>query len=251
MNKQGTKRKGPLVAARRNMAKKAKVGSYVAVQKRISVPAARHQTRSPELKSVDVPYQLTHLSTTPTMNILNGIQNGAGFYNRIGNKVEMKSLEFRAQISLSDKNTTSGVDYIRFAIIYDAQPNGAYPTWADIFTSYTDQGLTSSDAFSFLNINNRERFKVFADWVFRSGFDGNVGLTAEVAEQLNTCQEATNFHRFIKLKRLVANYKSSSNPAAVGDVATGSLLFVTLGSRPDLDANYNVQWSARLRYYDT
>jgi len=252
MNRQqGMKRKGPLVAQRRNMNKKQKVGSYVKTQQRISVPAARHTTRSPELKCVDIPPVTGVVSSTASFQLLNGIQNGSAFYNRIGNKVEMKSLEFRANLGLSANNTTSGTEYLRFAIIYDAQPNGVFPTWADIFTSYDNAGATTSDQFSYLNINNRERFKVFADWAFTAPFGANTAVTNEAMCAMNTCQEATNFHRFIKLKRLVANYKGSASPSAIGDLATGSLFFVSFGTRAAADANYQIYFSARLRYYDT
>lgn len=231
--------------------KKKKVGSYLPVQRRISVPAARHTSRAPELKAVDIPLSAAEVSTTVAILLLNGVQNGSSFYNRIGNKIEMKSLEFRSQIAVNSNAMVGSHEYLRFAIIYDAQPNGANPTWADIFTSYQENGTTTSTNWSFLNINNRERFKVFADWTFSAPWASDSPPSSQDNTAANNCQEAVNFHRFIKLKRLVTNYKGSSNPATIGDIATGSLLFVALGNRASGAANYNVNVSARLRYYDT
>lgn len=247
----GHKRKAQ-AAIRGTLAKKRmRVGAFPPVQKRISVPAARHTARGPELKSVDTPLQTSEVNTTAGFFLLNGVQAGTGFFNRIGNKIEMKSLEFRSAIRVNGNAPAAGNEYLRLVIIYDAQPNGALPTWADIFTSYDNAGATTSTNYSYLNINNRERFKVFADWTFSVPSANDAPLNGDVACAIKTDQEAINFHRFIKLRKLVTNYKGSTNPAAIGDIATGSLLFTFIGNRAPGAGQYNVDFSCRLRYYDS
>lgn len=215
------------------------------------VPAARHVSRAPELKSMDVAPNTQVLNTAANFDVLNAVPVGSAFYNRIGNKISMKSLELRGYIAQTANAGTGVAEYIRIVILYDAQANGAYPTWADIFTSYAGDGTTTSTSVDFLNINNRERFKILMDDTICVTNNANTALTNATAGFADYTKNEVNIHRYIRLKNMVCNYKGSTSPGIIGDIATGSLILVTLGNIVSGMEKYNLQWASRLRYYDS
>lgn len=199
-----------------------------------------------EVKGVDVPITTVVLSTTGTFTLLNGIQEGSSFYNRIGRKVNMKSLHFTGHIDQTGNG--GGVDdYIRIMIIYDQQPNGNFPATADILLNYNNAGATETNSHSHLNLNNRDRFSIVADIRLETSHD--TGAASDGLLGMYTLQE-TNVNRFIKLKNLVTQYKSTTNPAAIGDITTGALYLFTLGQNAVATAAYQLLFTSRLRYLD-
>ena len=124
--------------------------------------------RQSELKLVDVAQTSNVISTTAYFNVLNIPVAGASFYQRVGNEIEMKSLHLIGNITCTGQPSAGAVDYCRIMILYDRQPNGAYPTAADVLTSYASAGGTTSTSYDHLNPNNADRFKVLADIRFVS-----------------------------------------------------------------------------------
>jgi len=228
--------------------KRGQMGNF----RRALVPAISSATGSrpqAELKSCDVNGVAFNPINTSTPIVLNAVEQGAAFYNRIGNKINMKSLEIRIVLRPSTgTGTPNTVQYIRMLIVYDNQPNGANPTWADIMTSYNNGGSTSSTAQDFLNINNRNRFKIFADITVTINDADTASVFSSANYGLQFYGNETNCHRFIKLKGAQTTYKASAGN--VGDISTGSLLFFPysdFGSAANPTAG---TFSSRLRYYD-
>ena len=83
---------------------------------------------------------------------INLMRQGATIFNRIGNKVVVKSIQVRCGLNLYSGVPSS---IIRAALIYDRQPNGAYPAIGEIFADTT--GVTNR--WAPLNIANRSRFR--------------------------------------------------------------------------------------------
>ena len=84
---------------------------------------------TPELKCVDTTNGngsgvVLSLNTTPLVTPLNLVQSGAGFYNRIGRRIEMKSLHLTGLIHSTGKQADQ--DYCRLLVVYDRQTNGAF-----------------------------------------------------------------------------------------------------------------------------
>jgi len=91
------------------------------------------------------------------MTEINCIQQGATVAQRIGNKVVVRSIHIRAVFS-----GTAGapVGSMRWMIVYDKQPNGAFPLIGDILT---DQPAGAGTALSSINIANKSRFLMIRD----------------------------------------------------------------------------------------
>lgn len=217
--------------------------------RRSSVPAALYR-RGPEVKTVDVKVTNQVFNTTGSIALLNGIAEGTSFFNRIGRRVAMKSLQISGSI---DDNTATGTpvndsEYLRMLVIYDRQNNGGTPALADILQDVDNAGTTTTDAYSGLNMNNSDRFKVLMDnRVFIANDQVSTAtqnLSVSVAN-LAAGSGEVSIKRFIKLNGLEAHFGAST--AAVASCQTGAIWMVLVSSAGSmLQANLR----CRLRYWD-
>lgn len=204
-----------------------------------------------EKKSVDTAIGATP-GTTGTFWLLNGLQEGASVYQRVGRRVRMKSLHFLARLSINGTDRPQFQDdLIRIIVVYDRQPNGAAPVMADLLLDYSQSGATTTDAMSGLNTNNADRFRVLAD-IRLPLIDTSSNATAVPVEPVTAsaiCQDLElNINRFINLQGLEAHYKASTG--AVGDLASGALFAFACNNNATTVCPYTLNARARLRYYD-
>lgn len=124
------------------------------------------QTRS-ELKFLNTPlqaagpavYPLVSNDVTNTNVIgLNLLAQGTDFTNRIGRKVNVRSIQLTMRIA---QGTTPSDVVVRFMVVYDSQPNGAVPAISDILDT------VAGPVNSFNNLNNRARFKTMLSFSTR------------------------------------------------------------------------------------
>jgi len=111
-------------------------------------------------------YAFTIPTAPPTPTLLNGCIAGSQNYNRIGRKINMKSLQFRGMIAAATVATAADDQLCRIVIVYDKQSNGAAPTWANVVQSQSIAGTTSSATSDMVNLDNRDRFTIVRDKFF-------------------------------------------------------------------------------------
>lgn len=197
-----------------------------------------------ETKVVDLLTAVYACDTTGTITPINLVAAGSSYNNRIGRKIAMKSVYLNG--SLSPQGAASGETYCRIMIVYDAQPNGALPVYADIVLGQAAVlATTASTSRDNLNLNNRDRFRVLLDK--RIVMPALVGSVI-VNPNFPTATEV-NLNEFRKLYRLETNYKADTAGGAIGDIATGSLLLVTFGDNA-AGAGYSLSATVRLRFTD-
>lgn len=80
-----------------------------------------------ESKYVDIQYA-TGISNVPTISSLTSIGPGTGPNQRIGNKVELVSIQCKLLFALAD-----ATNYIRIVIFQWLEDAGSFPTWTDLF----------------------------------------------------------------------------------------------------------------------
>lgn len=218
------------------------------------VPAGQLRGNRPEIKSVDlVSAPVTKPScTTAQFTLLNGVQEGSSFFNRVGRKVMMRSLHLTGGVILSGNSATAMTDeYLRHMIVYDRQPNGAVPAISDILLDYDNTGTTTTTSVSGLNMNNADRFVILRDMrVIVPNSDLNNQTLNGVAGIIDYTTNRVNINEFVLLKNLETHYKSSTNPAAIGDIASGALWFVQFGNVASASCAFGCAIQARLRYHD-
>jgi len=202
----------------------------------------------PELKSVDTVQGAAAvtqaLNATGTLTAVNLIRSGAGFNNRIGRRIEMKSLHLTGYVTQTGTATTT-TDLGRIMVVYDRQPNGALPTINNILLQYDQQGNTYTTPLSGINPDQRERYMVLMDERIVLPAVTVGGVTGSVDGVTKTF----NINRFISLAGLKTQYSGESNPAAIGDISTGALYVLTLGGIA-APSGWAFVASWRLRYND-
>lgn len=201
-----------------------------------------------EVKCLDNPQALYTLNTTASITAQNLIRAGSSFFNRIGRKVNLKSLEFKAYVQ--PIRTVASQDYLRVMIVYDHQTNGTAPSISDIIQDIDQAGSATVNAQSSPNLNNRDRFRILYDEkILAPSITVTAGVTTNLGP-VDPVQKTFEISRFIKLKGLHTQYKADSSPAVVGDIATGGLFLVTFGNIATGNEGWQLTSSSRLRYYD-
>lgn len=111
--------------------------------------------RTPELKNIDGLSTTAYAAgaTTGLLTLLNGVDDGTTPITRIGRRITMKSLFYRAHVQMAP--TTIGGAALRVLIVYDKQTNAVAPAITDI---------VQIDAInSQMNLANSKRFVVISD----------------------------------------------------------------------------------------
>lgn len=227
----------------------------------------RSTGRKGEVKALDFPegaasvgtfvYNLTNANPI----WLNPVAVGSSFFNRVGRKIEMKSLHIHGKILARtgaagnlNANASNTQEYVRFVVFYDRQTNGALPALTDVFQNTDNQGNNYNTVYSDINLNNRERFLILMDERRAMPAVSPAGVITPTTDS-NQCKEGLwQINRFIKLKGLLTHFKADSASPVIGDVSTGGLFYAVIGEStpgaPDV-SQYVTYISARLRYDDT
>jgi len=202
-----------------------------------------------------LPFKVTGTFSTA----LNTPNQGTDFYNRIGNRIMMRSLQIFGKIERTGSNATAvGEDLGRILVVYDRQSNGALPVLSDVILSVDSSGGGLSTAESFINQYNRDRFTVLSDetvYLPPCGINGAVDILPTSYVIPNNHPGKTGgflYQKFIKLKDLETKF----NPGGAGtiaDVNTGGL-FVLVLSDVASTAGTTVAWQlrigTRLKFHD-
>lgn len=189
------------------------------------------------------------LNSTGSIYALNLVQVGSSMFNRVGRRIQMKSVRLRAQIIfIAGVARTTPVDTAKISIIYDKQTNGAYPTLADVYLDTEQSGANTATSLSGLNMNNRDRFITIMEKciVTASGVTTGTGLFQSPFPQDITPQYIDEYRKL----NLTTHFRSDSNPAVIGDINNGGLYFITFSNIPAGSENFQILWNCRLKYID-
>ncbi|AJD07546.1 capsid protein [Sewage-associated circular DNA virus-26] len=197
------------------------------------------------------PQKVLNADSNGAFQAINLIQQGNGISQRIGNKINLKSVRLRFSLDPTTVTTASPTD-TRVMLVYDRQPNGLYPSLNDFLN-----GVSQSNALlnpsglalcsSNINPNNFERFTVLMDKSITlpsSQASSNFGPTGDGQNSPWWIDE------YIKCKGLPVTYKANSAPSVIGDIATGTLFLFCVGENVALGTSWSYRGQARLRYYD-
>lgn len=214
----------------------------------------RYGTHLPELKFVDLAKQtftMTQSGTGSTtgLNLFQTIQGGAG-YQRIGQRVQLKSLRIRG--NLEGITAYTGVETGRFLVVYDRQANGANAKWEDVISSVTAAGASSSTELDSMNLANRERFDILIDeQLYLPGFQITAGVVASTTSLFGSTDKNPtmfNIDRFVNLKNREVHF-NNTNGGSIADIQTGSLQFFLVSSSV-AQAKWTMDFTARIRFQD-
>jgi len=213
-----------------------------------------------EVKSVDIDQTVitSSIINTPSMYCLNPTQTGSGFFNRIGNRIAMKTLHVMGYVYNNKLNTVvAPEDVIRVVVFYDRQANGGQPLSTDVFQGQiqTTPNVFSFGSFTPINMVNKERFLILRDERIYTPAVGMLGVppsTIQLNSETNTGPHRWLINMFIKLKDLETIYKASSSPSTFADITSGSLWLMIYANNSVASANpWSFACTSRLKFIDT
>lgn len=211
--------------------------------------ARTNMSMKPEVKTLDFPKVTQEFSLAANFSTLNLVQVGTSFYQRIGRKISMKSLNFSGYIVAT--RTINAQDLGRVILLYDRQCNGALPLLADVLQNVDQTGAATTTSNSSINMNNRDRFLILRDMrIYLPSAQNAAGVVTNASPEDPIHDFGTiKFH--VKLNGLLGQFKADSNPAVIGDIATGSLLLLVMGSQTAGNPGWSLVYETRLRYWDS
>lgn len=189
------------------------------------------------------------LNSTGSIYAINLAQVGSSMFNRVGRRIQMRSVRMRIQIKpLIGVTRTASVDTAKISIVYDKQTNGAYPTLADVYQDTEQSGANTASSLSGLNMNNRDRFITVMEKCIPlgAGVLATSGLISGIFPQDLTTIYIDEYRKL----NLTTHFRSDSNPAVIGDVGNGGLYFITFANLVAGSELYAVEWNCRLKYVD-
>lgn len=214
------------------------------------LPANKYALGS-EVKSLDITVN-QGFTTSGLVTPINLVAAGSSFFQRIGRRIELKSLQTMLQLSPTPPQAS---DYypsmtLRILIVYDSQTNGATPSVSDIIQSTNQVGTNFSGNLALLNLNNRDRFTVIRDIKlvspgYSTDANNDVNFTG-TADQRNWRTMIDEYST--KCKGCLTQYKADSSPPVIGDISTGGLFLVTIGF--GAISTWNLDGTVRMRFKD-
>lgn len=184
-----------------------------------------------ERKFIDVLARTDIFDVTGVVVPINLCATGTDYTERIGRKTTALSLQIRGVI---EPNAAIVVGTLgRILCVYDSQVNGALPAVNDI--------LVATSALSFMNLNNRDRFKILFDWnrpfghadTFTAGSKFEGGHEVGYIKKFKKCNLPTVW---------------DGTAATIGSCQTGAIYIVIVGTTAQ--PTYHVTWQSRVRFID-
>lgn len=191
----------------------------------------RSRGNPPELKFVDVAGSLGIINPTQwsELDLLNPIATGTNASDRIGRKIQMKSILFRWNGS-----GLSNFYAFRILLVYDREPNGVLPTILDV--------LEGNNFNSPNNLSNGNRFIILADQLHENhGYNqNNISVTT-----------GTGLYRAGKIYKKI-NLPEHFNAGTSLDITsiTAGAIYAIVGIPGASSISAGIGYWSRIRYTD-
>jgi len=166
-------------ASQRQAAYNRRQASYSRMRSAIPAPPMLLPSRTQEIKFFDCTTASANMVAVASvagaepaaaftgLTELNAVSQGAGAYQRIGQKIVVKSIAFKCKLALQ---AVPGSTVTRIMLIYDKQPNGAFPAITDILSVNVS---TAPGLMAGINMSKKSRFSILADRFFNTDSASN------------------------------------------------------------------------------
>lgn len=214
-----------------------------------------------EIKGVDVLIEDNDILAAIGANntnvwLLNGVQTGSGFFNRVGKKIKLKSVRVKGNFAATYiPDAVSGrvnSTVARMLVVYDEDgPFAALPTMDQILLSTDQTGASNSTSMmAQANFVNMERFTILRDKMIDLN-PGTVGYALPTATGEGQITVTCPVDEYIKLKGRDTVFSSTSNPVTIADISKGALyvlFLISYRAAGETVAAFNGY--TRVRYFD-
>ena len=166
------------------------------------------------------------------MTWLNLMQQGNRSFDRIGTKVNIRSLHFSANLYLVGASASRNV--ARVMIVHDASPNGAFPLIGDVLSANISGGPSFHVG---VNMANRDRFTILRDRLYAVDSDSSAQLI--------------NIREFIRCN-VQTQLNGTADPMTIANCSTGAIYLIAFAASSGVATDYctlnHIQ--CRIRYID-
>lgn len=179
-------------------------------------------------------------------NLLNGFREGTGDFERLGKRIELRSVSIKGRIDRSKFRTASaGGASWRLALVYDRSPNGQLVNYTDIFRGYQFDGTpTPANCAKLAGVDpdKNSRFIVLREQI--GTIPANASATT-VHEYQDSWDGTIDW--YVKLKKLQTQFTSATG-GTVASIGTGALYLILMSdATTSLGGFHGV---ARVRAFD-
>lgn len=190
--------------------------------------------------------------------LLNNITQGADATQRIGRKIQIKSIRVRVSVRINDDVTTAvpvtnnvltqydtvtstyGTPMsVRLVLVWDKQPNGSQAGSGQVFESMN--GFNGSD--SMMNLDNRDRFVILAD---ETKIVSPMGIGAAHFDIYKECDLTTIYSSAVSPQTIASIQSGALYAFFLSDVATVTSPLTPLVA----NAPFSQYAQCRVRYLD-
>jgi hypothetical protein len=179
----------------------------------------------------------------PALAILPKVQQGQTYDTRIGDKITVKSIDFRIRFTLNTEHFTGPLPDAAVWIVLDKNPNGVGAKWTDIFHGSTCTTLSQK------HMKNENRFQILKTFYIPMG-----GYPFVDADAPTVCMPP-KFMYYKYKKPTIVRYQSSGGTNA--DIVENNIYVITTSNAGSLknlherDGWYTLHCSVNTRYYDS
>ena len=237
---------------------KSRVAQNISTNRGAMIPKTIVYKNSDEKKGMDTNLEInsgiiTTTNTNGSCFVLNLIQQGSGSWNRVGRKVNLKSLRLKGSFLVTyDTNEGGGItrgNLVRMVVVWDKQPSGnAVPAFDQVFGTTDQDGTEVSGILSPPRYDNMNRFQILRDKTFES-----VPQTIFPSGGNYYVNHPICFDEYLKLAGKQTVFSGQSVRMTISDISTGGLYvyFRALVNDPSISQiNVSNLSNSRLRYID-
>jgi len=187
-----------------------------------------------ELKFFDTVLAATNVPAVGVVNPnLNIVATGDGEQNRIGRKIQIKSVWLKGSATLLTSATAAAAtDTVRMILVQDKQANGAAFAVTDV--------LQNADYLGFRNVANTSRFNIL--WDKTIDINASAVFTAVPAG----LPMVRNFNNYLKCN-IPIEFDASLNTGVITTQRSNSIALLMISKNNNIS---QVQYRARIRYAD-
>lgn len=178
----------------------------------------------------------------PCECLMQKIVQGSTYDKRIGDKITVKSIDFRIRISLNHDHYDKQMQDLAVFIVLDRSPNGTTPKWSDIWHVSSVPDTLNQKA-----MKNENRFQILKTHYFP--FTGPCTTGIGMAP-------AAKFAYYKMKKPLQIKYQAANGDLA--DVVENQIWICAVTASPKSatvghtnEGPFTVHYSANVRYYDS
>lgn len=206
---------------------------------------------APEMKFVDLTYGPVAINTTVQFGLLNGLVPGSLRYQRVGSRIVITRLQVNFDIAPAAASANYVDDTPRVCIIFDKNPAGANPTWAQMYQDTLTAGGQVSNSLSNPNPDNMTRFTIVRDYRFSGVTALSPSPAASAVGQINADYNSWKMmSRTVDIKMKKMCRYNTGTAGTIADLTEGALYVTALGILVGAAAAYNLNFTSRVSYFD-